>query len=101
MDSDIVLMKEGRWSLVKEGGKKAKWNLHSSILHYCSNDSLGFYTHYLIKRQPLGSYLSVSDSPTWICIGCGNIPPESLLTVFILHNWDDCSDEMTMGRRIN
>jgi len=42
----------------------------------------------------LGSYLSVSDSPAWICIGCGNTPPKSILTVFILHNWDDACDEM-------
>ena len=96
MDKDIVLMKEGRWSLVEEEGIR-KWNLHSSILHYCDGhsvnlNSIGYYTHYIIKRWPA----DVSDPPAWRCIGCGSTPPESLLTVFILHNWEDCSNEIMM-----
>lgn len=92
---DTVLMKEGRWSLIREDSKDARWNIHSSILHYCDSHAInlnqkGYYVHSLKQIGPDDTLLI----PSWRCIGCGKPPPKSLLTVFILHNWDDISDEI-------
>ena len=91
-DHGEMLMKRGRWSLWLE-------NVGSTLWHQCSKemeklegekDNVVVYPISYYKYSRDGRHMK----PAWKCGMCRKIPPESILSTWLLHNFDTVSDQM-------
>lgn len=94
-ESDELLLKKGRWSLWQEGDSSSLW-------HQCSKgeEPLDFGSKkkaivlYPIQWHTHHQSGKKRHSPGFLCNMCRKTPPKSILSVYILHNFDDMA-EMT------
>ena len=97
-DSPELLMKRGRWSLWKEDDESSLW-------HQCSKgkeevdkwDECGTEMKivlYPVRYVRFNHRTSKEVKPAWKCGTCMKKPPKSILSVYVLHNFDNISDEM-------
>lgn len=80
------LIKRGRWHIIEENHKYGgTW---PNLVHYCHPDSYDPRPVYRVE------YTSHKTNPAWRCGGCWKKPPESILTIYILFNWDEACEEI-------
>ena len=92
-DSPELLMKRGRWSLWDEDDASSLW-------HQCSKEKETIYDEppsivvYPLKYLKYSTTTQRLIKPRWGCGMCGKPPPDSILTVWQLHNFNEVSAEM-------
>lgn len=94
-------MKRGEWYLTVPAQVQPRYLRnghirHSSIIHCCnpympSSPTMAFTVDYLDHAR------FNRAKPAWRCVNCYKKPPESILTVFILQNFDWACKEISMG----
>ena len=97
----LITMRRGNWYLTTTAAIQPRYiknvfTRYSSIIHCCNP---------YIKPQPTMAfpvdYLDHArynrTKPAWRCACCYKKPPESILTVFVLQNWDWVSEEVQRG----
>ena len=100
----LVTMKRGEWYLTAPAQLQPRYNYntryhpnniqrHSTIIHCCNpyistKPTMAFPVDYLDHAR------YNRTKPTWRCACCYKKPPDSILTVFILQNYDWCSEEI-------
>lgn len=97
----LITMKRGEWYLTAPTQLQPRYNpnnisRHSSLIHCCNRYALdkptmAFPVDYLDHARVN------TAKPAWRCACCYKRPPSSILTVFILQNYDWCSEEVSRG----
>lgn len=92
--SPELLMKRGRWSLWKEDDESSLW-------HQCSKGKEEVLGHdvkqivlHPIRYVRFNHKTNKNIKPAWRCGMCMKKPPESILSVYLIHNFDSISKEM-------
>ena len=103
VNEELVTMKIGQWYLTAPAQLQPRYHpniikRHSSILHRCNPLSVN------LSMAPMAFPVDYLDharvnkaKPSWRCANCYKKPPASILTVFILENWDWASEEVQRG----
>ena len=97
----LVTMRRGNWYLTAPAQLQPRYlpnraQRHSGIIHCCNpfsttKPTMAFPIDYLDHAR------FNRTKPTWRCTCCYKKPPESILTVFVLQNWDWVSQEVQRG----
>lgn len=98
VDEKVITMQRGHWYLTDPAQVQPRylWNnnkRNSSIIHCCNphavaQPTMSFPVDYLAHAR------ANRTKPAWRCSCCYKKPPESILTVFILQNFDWVSEEI-------
>lgn len=101
-ESPEVLMKKGRWSLWQEDDGSSLWHQCSKGTEEVDSEYEGRKSNRAIVVYPIGYHKyhrsgKERHTPGWLCDMCRTKPPESILSVFLIHNLDHISELTARG----